>query len=59
MNLRNAVNTLPNKQKNRIKKYYFYEMKLKDIAKEENVSTQIVSKFIKQGIEKLKQILKK
>ena len=59
LNLRNAVNTLPDKQKNRIKKYYFYEMKLKDIAKEENVSTQIVSKSIKQGIEKLKQILKK
>lgn len=34
-------------------------MKLKDIAEEENVSTQIVSKSIKQGIEKLKQILKK
>lgn len=57
--LKNAVELLPEIQKRRIKKYYFYDKTQQQIADEENTSQQAIDKNLKQAIQKLKEILKK
>lgn len=53
-----AINTLPEIQKRRIKKYYFDEMTEEEIAKEENTTNQSVHIILKRAIKNLKKILK-
>lgn len=57
--LKNAINLLPEVQKRRIKKYYFDDKNVYQIAKEENTSHQAISKSLNNAILKLKEILKK
>jgi RNA polymerase sigma-70 factor (ECF subfamily) len=57
--LKKAINTLPEIQKRRIKKYYFEEKNEYEIAKEENTTQQAINKNLHQAIKKLKEILKK
>ncbi len=52
-----AINTLPEIQKRRIKKYYFDEMTEEEIAKEENTTHQSVHIILKRAIKNLKKIL--
>ena len=56
--LKNAINMLSETQKRRIKKYYFEDMKLREIATEEDCSIMSVKDSIDSGIEKLRKILK-
>lgn len=58
-NLKKAIDTLPEIQKRRIKKYYFEEKNEYEIAKEENTTQQAINKNLHQAIKKLKEILKK
>ena len=51
-----AINTLPEIQKRRIKKYYFDEMTEEEIAKEENTTNQSVHIILKRAIKNLKKI---
>ncbi|MFI3211301.1 MAG: sigma factor-like helix-turn-helix DNA-binding protein [Peptostreptococcaceae bacterium] len=57
--LRNAIEKLPELQKKRIKMYYFSELTVVDIAKIEKTTHQAVSKSIRDGINKLVEIIKK
>lgn len=57
--LKNAIDTLPDIQKRRIKKYYFADKNVYEIAKEENTTHQAISKSINNALETLKNILKK
>lgn len=57
--LYNALNTLPEIQRRRLKKYYFEEKNLMEIAKEENCTFRAVKFSMDIGLEKLKKILKK
>lgn len=54
-----AINLLSETQRRRLLLYYFYGLKLEDIARIEGTSFQMISKSIKQGIANLKKILKK
>ena len=56
--LMKAINTLPEIQKRRIKKYYFEDKTLCEIAKEENTTHQAISKSLSNAVEKLKKYLK-
>ena len=55
--LNNAINLLSEKQRERIKKYYFEEMNLREIAEKEGCSSSAVQKSISIGLYKLKGIL--
>ena len=57
--LKRAIDTLPEIQRRRIKKYYFEEKNEYEIAKEENTTQQAINKNLHQAIKKLKEILKK
>ena len=57
--LRRAIDTLPEIQRRRIKKYYFEDKNEYEIAKEENTTQQAINKNLHQAIKKLKEILKK
>lgn len=57
--LKKAIDSLPNIQRRRIKKYYFEEKNEIQIAKEENATHQAVHKSLSNAIIKLKEILKK
>ena len=57
-NLKYAIETLPETQKRRIKKYYFDGKNEYEIAKEENTTQQAVNKSLTKARLKLKQILK-
>ena len=57
--LKRAIDTLPEIQRRRIKKYYFEDKTEKEIAKEENTTQQAINKNLHQEIKKLKEILKK
>lgn len=57
--VRQAVNSLPKLQRQRIKKYYFKNRNEREIAKEEQVSQQAVHKSLQLAKEKLKSILTK
>lgn len=57
-NLKYAIETLPEAQKRRIKKYYFDGKNEYEIAKEENTTQQAVNKSLTKARLKLKQILK-
>lgn len=54
-----AIQKLPTTQKERIKKYYFEEKTLQEIANEECCSVPAIKYSIDNGIKKLKEILKK
>ena len=54
-----AINSLPFIQKQRIKKYFFEEKTLQEIADEEQCSARAIKYSIDIGIQKLKEILKK
>lgn len=57
--LKNAIEMLPEVQKQRIKKYYFDDKNEYQIAKEENTTQQAVNKSLNLARIKLKEILKK
>lgn len=57
--LKKAIDSLPNIQRRRIKKYYFEEKNEIQIAKEENATHQAVHKSLSNALIKLKEILKK
>ena len=56
--LRDAINTLSDTQKRRIKLYYFEYKNLKEIAEIEHCSIMSVKESIDTGITKLKKIIK-
>ena len=56
--LKKAIETLPEVQKRRVKKYYFDGKNEYQIAIEENTTQQAVNKTLKLAREKLKEILK-
>ena len=56
--LKNAIDMLPDIQKRRIKKYYFADKTLEEIAKEEACTFRAVKFSIDIGLKKLKEILK-
>ena len=53
-----AINLLSETQKRRIRKYYFEDKTLQQIANEENCAVQSVKESIEAGITKLKKNLK-
>lgn len=57
--LKNAVDSLADIQKRRIKMYFFEDMTLKEIAEKENCAIMSVKDSIDVGIRKLKEKLKK
>lgn len=57
--LQRAINSLPETQRRRLKKYYFAEKNEYEIAKEEHTTQQAVNKSLRLAIQKLKEILKK
>lgn len=57
--LQRTINSLPETQRRRIKKYYFAEKNEYEIAKEEHTTQQAVNKSLRLAIQKLKEILKK
>lgn len=57
-NLHKNINTLPDIQKRRLKKYFFEEKTLKEIALEENCSIRSIKYSIDIALEKLKKSLK-
>lgn len=57
-NLKLSLELLPEVQKRRIKKYYFDDKTVYQIAEEENTTHQAISKSLKCAIKKLKEILK-
>ena len=57
--LKNAINTLPEIQQRRIKKYYFDDMTFEEIAKEENCTKRAVKFSVDIALEKISKILKK
>ncbi len=56
--LHKAIDELSEIQKQRVIKYYFKNMKLEEIAEEENTSFQAISKSINLALLKLKELLK-
>ena len=56
--LKEAINLLSEKQKRRIKMYYFEDMNLREIAEKEGCSIMSVKNSIDNGLSKLKEILK-
>lgn len=56
--LKNAIDTLSDTQKRRIKMYYFEDMTLKQIAELEHCSIMSVKENIDSGINKLRKIIK-
>lgn len=54
-----AIDTLTDIQKRRLKEYYFNHRTLRDIASEEAISFQCVDKSIKKAIKNIKKYLKK
>lgn len=59
LNLKIAIDKLPETQKRRIKMYYFDNLSLEQIAQIEECSFQAISKSILIGVTKLKKNLKK
>ncbi len=57
-NLIKNINTLPDIQKRRLTKYFFYEKTLKEIALEENCSIRSIKYSIDLAREKLKNLKK-
>lgn len=57
--LHNALNSLSEIQKRRIKMYYFKDLNLREIANIEKCSIMSVKNSIDAGIKKMKEILKK
>lgn len=57
--VRQAVNSLPKLQSQRIKKYYFGDKSEREIAKEEHVSQQAIHKSLQLAKINLKKILTK
>lgn len=53
-----AIEQLTPSQKRRVISYYFYGMKISQIAKEEHVDKRAVSDSLKQAEKKLKKVLK-
>lgn len=49
-------NVLTPNQKEYLIQYYFFDMKMKDIAQEKNINISTVSKTIKRGKDKIKKI---
>ncbi len=56
--LKDAINTLSEKEKKRIKMYYFDDLTLEQISKIEKCSFQAIAKSIKCSIKKIKKLLK-
>lgn len=52
-----AINTLPEKQRERLTLYYFHNLTLEEISRLEGVSFQTISKSIDLAIKKLSKIL--
>lgn len=57
--LKDAIKELPDVQKRRIKKYYFDEMTLEEIAREENCSKVAIKYSIDIAIQKISKKIKK
>lgn len=57
--LKKAIEKLPEKQKARIKKYYFEDKNINQIAREENTTKQAISSVLERAIKNLKKILEK
>lgn len=57
--LKEALNSLSEIQKRRIKMYYFNNLKLREIAKIEHCSIMSVKNSVDNGIKNLEEILKK
>jgi len=57
--LKEAIGNLTEKQRRRIKMYYFDDMSLQEIAKLERTTHQAISKSISKSIVQLRKILKK
>lgn len=57
--LKNAISSLPEVQKRRIKKYFFDEMTLEQIARQEHCTKRAVKFSIDIALEKILQNLKK
>lgn len=53
--IRNILSSLPEVQKIRLIKYFFYEKSCREIAKEEGVNHSAVAKSIAAGIEKIRK----
>lgn len=56
--LQNRLNNLPDKQREAIILYYYYDFKVKDIAKITGVPISTAKSRIKQGLDKLRKIYK-
>ena len=56
--LKKAIDTLPEIQKRRIKKYYFEDKTQQEIADEENVDIRAIQYTLNIALKKLKEILK-
>ena len=56
--LKNAINSLPDIQKNRIKKYFFEDKTFEQIAREEKCTKMAVKFSIDIALEKISKILK-
>lgn len=54
--LKTINNILTPNQKEYIIEYYFFNMKMKDIAEQNNINISTVSKTIKRGTEKIKKL---
>ena len=57
--LKRAIEMLPDIQKKRIKRYYFDDLNVCQIAELEGVAHQVVDRSIKKAINNLRKILKK
>ena len=57
-NLKNAIDTLPEIQKRRLIKYYFYNMTFDEIAKEEKCTKRAVKFSVDIAVKKLYEYLK-
>lgn len=56
--LKNAINSLPETQKRRIKKYFFEDKTYEEIALEENCTKMAIKFSIDSGLEKISKKLK-
>lgn len=56
--LKQAINTLSDIKKRRIKMYYFDDMTLEEIAKLEHTSHQAISKSLREALAEIKKIIK-
>ena len=57
-NLKRVINELPNIQKNRLKKYYFEDKTLEEIAKEENCSKVAIKYSLDSAIKNISKKIK-